>query len=96
MSLSAYVQFDSDQLVGKADPFSEGEVLVAQQIAPAWVEITEGDGGVSLASYCNEGNLVTHTRHKNIKEAKQRAERDFGILEENWFEEDTNSIAYDL
>ena len=57
------------------------------KLAPAWVEIVEDEAGVSLFRYCSEGNYISDTWHKTIEEAKSQAEKEFGIDQENWFED---------
>lgn len=88
MTFSAYVQCGSDE-PGSAtrDHSTEGSVAVAQKLASAWVEIVKDEAGVSLFRYCSEGNYIADTWHETVEEAKRQAEREFGIHEENWFED---------
>lgn len=88
MTLNAYVQIDPVESNNSTQTtFSEGNVAVAQKIAPAWVEIVEDETGATLLQYDLEGTFVAETCHKNVEEAKLRAQKEFGIFEKNWFEE---------
>ena len=88
MILSAYVQIDFDESSNLTQKvLAEGDVAVAQKLAPAWVEIVQDETGASLLQYGAEGTFIADTRHENVEAAKRQAEQEFGVQEKNWFEE---------
>lgn len=88
MTFNAYVQHCSAESVGMGRDLSPEETIVlTQNLESAWVEIVENEAGATLFRFCSEGNHIADTWHENVREAKHRAEKEFGIQNEHWFEE---------
>ena len=88
MTFSAYVQSGSYELINTTrENSTKGGVAIAQKLAPAWVEIVKDEIGVSLFRYCSEGSYIADSWHETVEDAKRQAEKEFGISEENWFED---------
>jgi hypothetical protein len=62
-----------------------GEVRKDEELpAPAAVEIRPEDGAYFLLYLNKHGDCLSDTWHQTLEQAKAQAQREFGIVEDDW------------